>query len=67
MSIIFPILYPLVTPFLAYHTFKYAAGVVIDKAVDKTKTFMWFMVTYPFTDSKEVCVKCECEKCKKNL
>lgn len=64
-AIILPVLYPVVTPVIAYYTLKYAAGVAMDIALDKTKTAVWYVITYPFSSKKtEECVKCRCEKCK---
>lgn len=63
-AIILPVLYPMVTPVIAYYTLKYAAGVAVDIALDKTKNAVWYIVTYPFSIKTEECVKCKCEKCR---
>jgi hypothetical protein len=64
-AFVLPILYPMVTPFVAYYTLKYAGGIAIDVALDKTKNAMWYIVTYPFSSKEKGCVRCQCEKCRK--
>jgi hypothetical protein len=65
-AIILPFLYPVVTPFVAYYTIKYATGFAVNIAIDKTKNAVWYVISYPFKSKQtEECIKCKCEKCKK--
>lgn len=62
------VIYPLITPIVAYYAFKYTSNVVIDIAINKTKNTLWSMVSYPFTKQikeQQNIIKCICEKCKK--
>jgi hypothetical protein len=64
-EIVLPVLYPVVTPIIAYYTLKYATGIIVDIAINKTKNILWRAVTYPFTNKNtQECIKCKCEKCK---
>ncbi len=64
-GVILTILYPIVTPFVAYYSLKYATGIAVDIAIDKTKNTMWYMLKYPFSKKQETdCIKCKCEKCR---
>ena len=57
-------LYPVITPFVAYYTLKYATGIAVDVAIDKTKNAAWYVITYPFKQTDIQCIKCKCEKCR---
>jgi len=54
------------TPFVAYYTLKYSARIAMDAALDKTRSTLWYFITYPFINRKNVgikYIKCICENC----
>lgn len=62
---VLPVLYPLISPFVAYYTLRYVTGVAVDLAIDKTKNAAWYVVTYPFKNRASPCENCKlvCENC----
>jgi len=58
-ALILPMMYPVV----AFYAIKCASRVVLDVTVDKTKSAIWYMLTYPFIGKPDQCVRCKCPKC----